>query len=338
MTRENSEDQYIRALKTKYKVVPAEKYPDAIVKLHLDQAKLKFVGNKKIKQRMVDRMSKYIQEKIKISYGKYATMSNLVVKDGGVKFHTNFHLIFKVKDENHNLGYLYGSDMTGICDGILFTEHSLQRFEQRAVPFFYETAKTKFKDQIGNEPTVLDVLAFTMTTKEIFEYGKYNDLLYLNVHTGILVLERIEDIYIAKTYLTPGMLNTPVTWYRVKQRESPYIGAHTFFSLECEEIKDPVFFGNRSLKEFIRLHEKIKDGNVKDLQKLMKEFSDKDYSQDIEDLENNFNKFKQFMFHPEILDKKAFFNECLDLSFRFRNGPIVYYRDLVSYIIEKNAD
>lgn len=204
--------------------------------------------------------------------------------------------------------------------------------------FFYETAKIKFKIQTGNEPTVLDILAFNMTTKEIFEYGRYNDLFYLNVHTGILVLERIENIYIAKTYLTPGMLNTPVKWCRVRDRESPYIDAHTFFSLESEEIKDPTFFGNNSLKQFIRLHEKVKDGNVKDLQRLMKEFSDKDYSQDIEDLENNFKKFKQFIFHPEILDKKAFFNECLDLSFRFRHGPIIYYRDLLSYIIDKNAE
>lgn len=333
LKRERDEEHYLTVLSSRYKVIPIEKYPDAMIKLYLNQAIKKYVGNKNLKKRMVGRIANYIQEKIKTNYGKYATLSHFSMKKDHIKYHTNFHLIFKVKDKDHNLGYLYGADVEGPCNGILFTEHCLQRFEQRLIPIILENEKDRLKMMRGCEPSTLDILSYLISTEHPEEYGKYGNLFYLNILTGILVLENIEDIYIAKTYLTPDMLNTPVTWYQISDNDNYFMDADTLFSAECEKIDQPFFIENKGFKKFVNIIEKLNNKSIKCLQQLTSESNGElDYSQDIIDLKNNFNKFKQYTFHPDMVDKKKYFSECRELSIRFEKGPIIYFMDAIGII------
>lgn len=335
--REKTEEHYLEVLRTKYRVIPAEKYPDVMIKMFLDQALSKYVGNKNPKKRMVDRVSKYIQDKVRSHYGRYASLTDFEIKRGSVSFHTNFHLIFKVKDVQHNLGYLYGSNLKGPCEGILFTEHSLERFEERSIPVILDSLRSKLKDGRGSEPTILEIISYIISVNPPMEYGRFQDIYYMNILTGILVLEKIEDVYIAKTYLSPEMLNTPVTWYHLLDCIDPYdLTANDFFTTPSEEIEEPSFLGVKMFKDFTKVMEKINEEGIKKLKKIMSESGGKrDYTQDIEDLTENFKKFKQYTFHPEMVNKKAFFDECRELEYRFKDGPIIYFMDAMG--IMRNA-
>ena len=329
--REKMEEHYLEVLRTKYKVSPVEKYPDAMLKMFLDQALSKYVGNKNPKKRMIDRVSKYIQDKVRTHYGRYASLTDFEIKHGNVSFHTNFHLIFKVKDDQYNLGYLYGSNLNGPCEGILFTEHSLERFEERSIPVILDSLRSKLRDGRGTEPTTLEILSYIISMYPPIEYGRFQDIYYLNILTGILVLEKIEDVYIAKTYLLPEMLNTPVTWYHLLDYIDPYeLTANEFFTTPSEEIEEPSFLGTKRFKDYTKTMEKINEEGIKKLKKIMSESGGKkDYTQDIEDLTENFKKFKQYTFHPEMVDKKAFQDECRELRHRFKDGPIIYFMDAI---------
>lgn len=329
--REKMEEHYLEVLRTKYKVSPVEKYPDAMLKMFLDQALSKYVGNKNPKKRMIDRVSKYIQDKVRTHYGRYASLTDFEIKHGNVSFHTNFHLIFKVKDDQYNLGYLYGSNLPGFCEGILFTEHSLERFEERSIPVILDSLRSKLRDGRGTEPTTLEILSYIISMYPPIEYGRFQDIYYLNILTGILVLEKIEDVYIAKTYLLPEMLNTPVTWYHLLDYIDPYeLTANEFFTTPSEEIEEPSFLGTKRFKDYTKTMEKINEEGIKKLKKIMSESGGKkDYTQDIEDLTENFKKFKQYTFHPEMVDKKAFQDECRELGHRFKDGPIIYFMDAI---------
>lgn len=323
LLREERDEQYVSALSSKYTVLPVEKYPDAIINLIINRAYKKYVGNKNVKQKMLGKVAIYVQDKIRSLYGKYAILQLFEEKNKELSYHTNLHLIFKVKDENHTLGLLYGNQARGLCNGILFTEHSLQRFEERALPSLYESEKVRTKRDINREPTPLDIMTFVLSTKPIDEFGRYEDLYYLNLHIGILVLEKVGELYIAKTFLTPDMLNTPVKWYQLI--DDAFDSLHSFFTSKYEEIESPKSLEKSDLKEHIRIFEILKDENIKKLRELDSKSGKNKYVQDIEDLENNFKKFKQYVFHPELVNTKELFQEYRDLSYRFRKGPIKYY-------------
>jgi hypothetical protein len=96
-------------------------------------------------------------------------------------------------------------------DNVFFTSHSITRFEERITSKILETIKYVHKKRLGTIATSLDLLNYIFM--DAIENGaEYaigigpDKCVYLNVKIGIIVFNRFNNVFVAKTFLTPEMV------------------------------------------------------------------------------------------------------------------------------------
>lgn len=208
------EKKYLEALNKHFKAVTCEKHPDAMLNIIFTDAYEKILGRNFRKQRISKKKEKKLKNEIisrlRHKYGRWINLTNFKIKNPAeIYFQTNFNRVYKVED----MGILYGSPSELICDGIFYTSHCLERFEERANPEFYDPITEEMKKIYKTEPTSADIMIGLIMSSNM-EYGRWKDFCYLNVRVGALVLENLTDVFIAKTFLTPDMLHPEMTWYQ----------------------------------------------------------------------------------------------------------------------------
>lgn len=269
LIRNKEEEQiYLDLLNNHFKAVTAEKHPDAMMNLIFRESFEKILGvsfaKKRISRRKGNAIRDLILQKLRKSYGRWISLTNFKIKNvDQCIFRTNFNRIYSVEGQ----GKLYGSPSNSISGGIFYTAHCLERFEERIPPYFYEPITEKLRKAFKAEPTSADSI-FGLVLSCNQEYGVWKDFKYLNLFVGILVLEDLGDVFIAKTFLTPDMLYKDMKWYQPLTKDDDKF--HSFADLlkhECKKIEQPDFFINRLAKKYSpETIEKIMKGEDRSLQ------------------------------------------------------------------------
>lgn len=215
ISRDHSEEEkYLEILNKYFETETFEKHPDAMLNIMFTNTFDEVLGPNFFKSRISKRKEKKIKErlikKLQSKYGRWINITNFKIKDiDHVRFLTNFNRVYKVK----GLGILYGCPSERVCGGVFYTQHCLERFEERLDPVFYSPLALELKKSYGVEPTIADILVGMVMTSN-FEYAQKDQFYYLNIRVGILVLKNFQDVFIVKTFLTPEMLQTPLEWFK----------------------------------------------------------------------------------------------------------------------------
>jgi hypothetical protein len=210
------DDKAVLAMLNKYfRTTTFEKHPKAMLTIIFDQAMDKILGKDYAKQRISKRKQLKLYEaiihRLRNCYGKYINLTNFKCKDPNeIKFLTNFDMVYKTE-----FGLLYAYTKEGIWSTIFFTEHCLERFDERCRQDIREVLDWKVCKFIKAQPTAADVI-MTLTTvgKGDYEYGFNEPYYYLNIGPGFLVLEDYQDFFVAKTFLSPKMVDSKTFWYQ----------------------------------------------------------------------------------------------------------------------------
>lgn len=242
-----TERQYIDVLEKHFPIVPLEKYPDAMIKLYMDNAWNKICGpnfqKNRVSKRKEAKIYQHVLKELRQHYGKYANFTNFRIKDGSIKFTTNFNLIFKVK----GLGFLYGLPVKGLLTGILFTEHSLERFVERIPPNLYKILEDRGREGLKADPTPVDLMIFMLDAFFEYEYGRRDEIYYLNAMLGYLVLDRYENIFVVKTFLGTDMIKDPtVQWFKPLKTDTEFTSIADVIDAESFKITEPSTFSKFS--------------------------------------------------------------------------------------------
>jgi hypothetical protein len=268
LIRNKEEEQvYLDLLNHHFKTVTAEKHPDAMLNLIFRESYEKVLGVSFAKERIGKRKAKAIRNlillKLQKKYGRWINLTNFKIKNiNQCLFMTNFNRVYNVEGQ----GKLYGNPSHSISGGVFYTEHCLERFEERVSPHLYEPVTERLRFTFKAEPTSADIM-FGLVMSSNLEHGVWKEFKYLNINVGALVLEDLGDVFIAKTFLTPDMLYADMKWYQALIQEGDQF--HYFADLlkhECIKIEQPDFLINRLAKSLDpETIEKIMKGNFEEI-------------------------------------------------------------------------
>lgn len=238
------EQNYLELLQKHFPDVSTfEKHPDAMLNLIFTEVYEKILGPNYSKKRVSKRKEKIIKnkliERMRNKYGRWINILSFEFKTPAyARYDTNFNRAYRIK----NMGILYGSPSQHLCGNIFLTSHSLERFEERLDPQCYAPITNELINLYKTEPTSADVLVALILTSNM-EYALKDNFCYLNIRVGVLVLENLGDIFIAKTFLTDEMIADNLQWY-LPLRKNKNIRLSSFVEfLELEKIKieRPIF-------------------------------------------------------------------------------------------------
>lgn len=239
-----SEQVYLALLNEHFKTVLLEKYNDAMLNLIFSDACDSVLGKnfakKRISARKEKKLKEYIATKLRKKYGRWISFTNFKIKSPhNIQFRTNLDKMYTVPGH----GKLFGANYHTACGNIFYTEHCLERFEERVDHKLYNFIMGNIKEVAGAYPTGVDVLSMMILSSRL-EYGKVEGYYHVNITSGILVLEDFGNVFIAKTFLSPDMIK-PTKWYL------PLVGNvenMTSFSdvvkSPCDQIDAPDFSTN----------------------------------------------------------------------------------------------
>ncbi len=229
-------------------IKPIEKYYNVSLSYIFEETMIEVYGKKnpeKYSRKKLEKIKEKIQNKLRIRYGKYITLSQLIWhrRSGNFRFVTNFNCTYKTRK-----GYLYGHYKTGRLRQLFYTSHCLQRFEERINKEQYAKFKKVYKKVNGVYPIANDIIDFLICCS--YQYGIAKDYRYLNIYFGTLVVEVLKDVYIVKTFLLPEMHDErKVDWYKIipnkydEDNEGVMeIDSMTDFFFHKAEKDDPIFF------------------------------------------------------------------------------------------------
>lgn len=242
------EEKYLKILNKHFKTMTCEKHPNAMLNIIFTDAYDKILGKNFKKQRISKKKGKKLRNEIlrrlRTKYGRWINLTNFKAKDpGSITFQTNFNRVYRVEDQ----GILYGSPSEMVCDGIFYTSHCLERFEERADSQLYEPVTNEMKGIYGTEPTSADIMIGLVMSSN-YEYGRWREFCYLNVRVGALVLEDLGDVFIAKTFLTPDMLHSEMKWYQPIIDPEEHINSfQELINLDSTNISEPTFIHDELL-------------------------------------------------------------------------------------------
>jgi hypothetical protein len=139
-------------------------------------------------------------------YGPLVNIKIISTKKWG--WATNLKKVYKTEN-----GRLFG---TYIYDDFFFTSHCVDRWEERINPERFKYFCQFFKLRYHTKATSLDTLIFTTQTPH--QIGLKRDqpsFRYLNMNQGSLVIEILEGICIAKTFLSIEMAKKDkgIVWF-----------------------------------------------------------------------------------------------------------------------------
>jgi len=244
-----NEQVYLSLLNNHFKTITYEKHIDAMINIIFTEVKDKVLGKKFDKKRISRKkgikIRKGVSDKLKHKYGKWVSLSRFKIKDRStIAFQTNLDKVFRVP----GYGTLYGAYYRSACGNIFFTSHALERFEQRTDADTSKALASLFKDQLDTEATSVDLLCGLIFTCA-FVYGKIGKFIHLALPTGVLVLEDLGDVFIAKTFLGPDMIKI-IDWYQPVLVDKSLKHIHeidsfaTLMNAGAERVEPPVFFQN----------------------------------------------------------------------------------------------
>lgn len=239
------EQKYLEILNKHFKTVTCEKHPNAMLNIIFNNAYEKILGFDFKKKRISKRKEKKLKDEIisdlRRRYGRWINLTNFKAKSpDAILFQTNFNRVYKVE----NQGILYGSPSESICGGIFYTSHCLERFEERADTTVYTSVANEMKKLYKTEPTSADIIIGLIVASNL-EYGKWREFRYLNIHTGALVIEDLNDVFIAKTFLTPDMLYKEMTWYQpLMTYDKKITSFQKLLNMDSIKIEKPLFISH----------------------------------------------------------------------------------------------
>lgn len=246
ITRDKEQEQvYLALLNEHFKTISLEKYNDAMMNLIFSEACDKVLGKnftkKRISKRKEKKIKEYVAERIRKKYGKWVNLINFKLKNPfHIQFQTNLDRVFTVTGH----GKLFGASYHTACGNIFYTEHSLERFEERVDNNMYNFIMGRIKETAGSYPTTVDVLSM-MIMGSPFEYGKIENHYHLNIMSGIVVMEDFGDVFIAKTFLAPNMVKS-VQWYRPDIDIDMMKSFAEVIKSPCERIEKPTLLIEKS--------------------------------------------------------------------------------------------
>lgn len=208
------EQRYLKLLQNHFDGVSTyEKHPDAMMNIIFTESYQKILGPNYNKRRIGKRKEKQIKalllERMKNKYGRWINILNFKFKNSNVAvYETNFNRVYRIK----NTGILYGSPSNHLCGNIFYTSHCLERFEERVPPEHYFPVINELHRIYKTEPTSADIIVALVLCSNL-EYALKDQFCYLNVRVGVLVLEILDNLFIAKTFLTEDMLKDDLQWY-----------------------------------------------------------------------------------------------------------------------------
>jgi len=233
---------YHSLLSGHFKTVTLEKYNDAMMNLMFQQACDKVLGKNFSKNRISKRKEKkikdYVANKIRKKYGKWVNLTNVKLKKNGqMAFRTNLDRTFIVPDR----GRLYGAYYHTISGNVFFTEHCLERFEERANMEFLDGIINAARRGLDAEPTAVDILSLLINYGPL-DYGRNKDHLHISVLSGIIALEDLGDVFIAKTFLSENMIKD-IQWYRPEiGNRSEVMSFVSVLQSPCKKIDKPLLY------------------------------------------------------------------------------------------------
>lgn len=239
-------EQELQLLKKYFKVTTFEKHPKAMMAIIFDRTMDNVLGKDFAKQRISKRKMKRIEEELKSAlqscYGRFINVS-LRTRGAslyGIKFNTNFHHAYKTE-----FGTLYGAPGQFFCGQVFFTAHCFERFDERCDLIYRQAFSKAFVDRYKYEPTAADLVMLLTSTRENREYARKDKFYFLNIKMGFLVLEDFNELFVAKTFLTPDMLDTSLQWYKPVE-STLYEGKTLKEQLDHDPVKitGPDFFGS----------------------------------------------------------------------------------------------
>lgn len=250
--RNKEEEQYYLDLLKKHfeDVTTFEQHPDAMIGLIWSRTFDEVCGKNFDKERVAKRKQKAIEkkllQKLRSKYGRWINFTNLKFKSvGHVTYRTNFNRVYKIKD----YGTLYGSPNYDICSNIFLTSHCLERFEERVPPETYEPITENLKKDFKADPTSADVMVGLILSSNK-EYALKDNYCYLNIRVGVLILENLDEIFIAKTFYTPDMLNE-MKWVQPLLNDQVELDSFAdLLNLDKINIKEPKFL-DKELAELL---------------------------------------------------------------------------------------
>jgi len=252
------ENYYLKLLKKHFgkdNVSTFEEHPDAMISIIWSRTFDEICGKNYQKKRIPQRKQKAIKEKIlqklRSKYGRWINLTNIKFKGvGNASYQTNFNRVYKIK----NSGILYGSPNRGSCGNIFVTSHCIERLEERVDPRAYSPLTEDLKRIYKTDPTSADILVGLILNSNK-EYAMKDGYCYLNIRMGVLALEDLGDIFIAKTFLTPDMLKE-MEWCQPLIDPEIDIKIDSFadlLKLDTIKIREPKFFEQELAETFFKL-------------------------------------------------------------------------------------
>jgi len=244
-------EKELEILNKYFRTTTFEKHPKAMISLLFEEIFNKVLGKNFAKQRISKKKFVRLQEEMRYAlqsrYGKYM---NIYIKPKSppwaIKFDTNFHHAYKTE-----FGILYGTPSQFDSGHTLFTLHCFQRFQERCDPELYKTVAEIFFEKFKYPPTAGDLVMYLTWTHDM-EYARKDKFFYLNIGLGFLVLEDYNEFFVAKTFLTPEMLDTSLIWYtpstEKKLPPEKYPTLKSILLHEPVKIEGPEFIRDRLTK------------------------------------------------------------------------------------------
>jgi hypothetical protein len=170
---------------------------------------------------------------MKIRYGSLVNVKILNVKKW--TWATNLNRVYKT-----DMGRLFG---TYVYDDLFYTSHSLDRWNERIDHDKFKYFSQFFKIRYHTSPTDLDALMFNIQmTRQIGLKRAYPNYRYLSINQGCLILEVLQGICIAKTFLSCDMAKEDkgISWFGYDKKLLTDISDCIIPSEDLKEEYDPV--------------------------------------------------------------------------------------------------
>jgi len=190
-----------------YPSEPFERYSDLVINSLLNKSVDMVLGESYNKRRISKRKSVLIEDdfrsRVQGIFGKWANIHNFKIHDRDIKFKTNVSGIYR-----NNRGRLYSLFKPS---DLYITSHCLDRFEERLDTDRYNGYFTKVWDRcrlsLRADPTSLDILRESVIDSDReYSIDCKGGIIYYKTGFGILVIQSIEDIYVALTFLLYEMV------------------------------------------------------------------------------------------------------------------------------------
>ena len=207
------EKRTLEMLNRHFRATPFEQYNDSVMSFLLTEARKKAMGahqNAKVGKKAESRIYDNFLEGLRSRYGRHINVSLFRFKKNGFyEYVCNLGLAYKTDQ-----GMLFGVPMDKkVGSDVFYTAHAFDRFEERANPEYVRIVRKALQQGDRVVPTAADIIMFSLGSYD-FQYAKEQGGPYyhLDIGLGSLLLEDFGEFYVAKTFLSPPMIEPKLKW------------------------------------------------------------------------------------------------------------------------------